>query len=239
MDESMSESDLYSSDNSANKAKKRRKNNNSAQNKRKRRREQGRGYVTVKNKIEIPPKKFVHTTNCCKQKCHKKFNLVVQKEKYQDFYKLDGKSEQDSFLMCCSEKIEIKNSSKNPKTTNRQFSWSYSLTNNGKKEHVCKTFLQKVFQLSDGRMKTVLRFCKQGFLSASENRGSHQNRPRTIPDAVWEMVKEHWSSFPSKTSHYSFKKTKRRYFDNPDLNITILYDLFKEHYKKKPEKICV
>lgn len=87
--------------------------------------------------------------------------------------------------------------------------------------------------ISDELMKTVLRFGKEGALVATENRGHHQNRPRTITDDVWKMVKDHWASFPSKGSHYSHKKTNRKYFDNPDLNVTILYDLFKDYYKDK------
>lgn len=50
------------------------------------------------------------------------------------------------------------------------------------------------------------------------------------------MVKDHWASIPSKGSHYSHKKTNRKYFENPDLNVTILHDLFKEYYKTKTGK---
>lgn len=68
---------------------------------------------------------------------------------------------------------------------------------------------------------------------ATENRGKGSIRKNKIPDETWQMIKEHWNSFPSKKSHYGRKKSERKFFDNPELNITILYSLFKEHYKEK------
>lgn len=230
MSESASSSDVSSTEGS------RKKPRGNAQNRRKKRRVRGRGYVTNKNKINIPEKKFLFTVNCCRYNCHQKFNLPLQNEKFKTFYKSDDKEEQDSILMSCTERREIQRATKSAKTKNRKYSWSYSILKDGKKERVCKTFLQKLFQVTDERMKTILRFCKEGKLSALEKRGHHQNRPRTISSEVWQMVKEHWASFPSKSSHYSYNKTNKKYYDNPDLNISILYDLFKEYYKQKTQK---
>lgn len=234
MEELINESTSNSDDSSAEGTQK--KSTGNAQSRRKKRRVRGKGYVTAKNKIDVPAKKFIFVVKCCKNNCHEKLDLPLQKEKYKAFYKSDNKQEQDSILMNCTERRAIQDASRNPKTKNRQYSWSYSIIKNGKKEKVCKNFLQKLFQVTDERMKTVQRFCKEGVLSASERRGCHQNRPRTIKAEIWKMVKEHWASFPSKTSHYSYKKTNKKYFDNPDLNISILYDLFKEYYKQKTKK---
>lgn len=50
------------------------------------------------------------------------------------------------------------------------------------------------------------------------------------------MVKEHWATFPNRKSHYSHQKSERKFFDNPELNVTILYNLFKEYYAEKTGK---
>lgn len=137
-------------------------------NRRKRRREQGKGYVTKKNQIEVPAKKFVQVRHCCKNECYKILNAVDQKDQFKSFYKI-SKQNQDTFLMKNVEKVEIKNASKNPKTNNRNFSWIYYISKNGKREKVCKSFLQKLYQVTDERMKTVLRFCKKGWLKSVLN----------------------------------------------------------------------
>lgn len=235
MDQSLTDTTSSSNSSVYKGTKKRLRRDKWEQNQRKRCRASGRGYVTAKNKIDVPAKKFVYIVNCCKNECHEKLNSTIQKEKFKAFHKL-GKEEQDTFLMSCVVKITIQRASKNPATKNRECSWQYSVPIDTNKQKVCKTFLQKLFQVSDERMKTVLRFCKVGALVATENRGHHQNRPRTTTNEIWEMIKNHWDSFPSKGSHYSHKKTNRKYFDNPDLNVKILYDLFKENYKTKTGK---
>lgn len=51
------------------------------------------------------------------------------------------------------------------------------------------------------------------------------------------MIKEHWGSFPHNKSHYGRQKTERKFYDNPDLNIKILYDLCEDYYQEKTGKI--
>lgn len=139
--------------------------------------------------------------------------------------------------MGCVEKLEIKLATANPKSKNRNYSWNYYIRKeNEMKASVCKGFVLKLYQITDKRMRTVLKFCKQGDLVATENRGKHANRPHRISVDVWNMIEKHWDSFPSKKSHYSAKKTEKKYFDNPDLNVKILYELFKEDFKLKTKR---
>ncbi len=66
----------------------------------------------------------------------------------------------------------------------------------------------------------------------SENRGKHNNRPRTIKPEIWTMAKEHLSLIPSSKSHYAYNKTNHRYFQNQNLNQKKLYKFFCTYYKK-------
>lgn len=88
-------------------------------------------------------------------------DLLEQEAQFKTFYKLN-KQEQDTFLMNTTEKFEVKDARKATKTKNTSCSWQFYVTQNGEKKRVCKNFLQKLFQINDERMKTVLRFCKQG-----------------------------------------------------------------------------
>lgn len=62
-----------------------------------------------------------------------------------------------------------------------------------------------------------------------DKRGKHSNRPRKIPEKVYDMIKEHWSKIPNKKSHYG-RVSQRKYFENPDLNVKKLYKSFQQYY---------
>lgn len=235
MDESTTESTSSSNVSVQKGLGKRAKRENWPRNKKKRKRAQGKGYV-AKNNVEVPAKKFVHIVHCCHRNCHQKLNLEKQKEKFKSFYTLT-KEDQDTFLMSCIEKVELTVAKTNPISKKRNYSWNYHIHNEKQiKERVCKSFLQNLYQVTESRICTVLQFCKQGALVATENRGKHSNRPNRIQVDVWKMIEDHWASFPSKKSHYCAKKTEKKYFDNPDLNVKVLYELFKEDFKNKTGK---
>ena len=82
---------------------------------RKRKRDHGQGYVTKKSKSDVPARKFVSVTNCCKKECHKAMNVVDQKTQFKPFYKLH-KQDQDTFLMNHTERFNIKEACQAPKT---------------------------------------------------------------------------------------------------------------------------
>ena len=102
--------------------KKRVKSDKWEKNRRKRKPDHGRGYVTKKSNSEVSAKRFVSVTNCCKEECYKAVNGVDQKTQFKSFYKLH-KQDQDTFLMNHTERFNIKEACKAPKTKNRNFAW--------------------------------------------------------------------------------------------------------------------
>lgn len=62
-----------------------------------------------------------------------------------------------------------------------------------------------------------------------EKRGKHNNRPNKISQNVYDLIQEHWATFPSKSSHYG-PVSNKKYFENSDLNVEKLYRSFKEFY---------
>lgn len=206
-----------------------------ARNKKKSRRAQEKGYVNARKTKTVPPIKFQLVTRCCPKKCCQHFPYHSQKTLFEKFRDTD-KENQDTYLMSCVESVEIKRAEHLPKSKNRDFSWLYSINDGSVKKRSCKKFLLSLYQITNKRMRTVLKFCKEKKIKATENRGKHFNRPNRISVDVCKMIEEHWSLIPHKKSHYCRKKTERKYFSNPNLSVRVLYALFKDHYFEKKKK---
>ena len=111
---------------------------------RKRRRGGGRGFVS-KAGWETFRKKFRYINNCCNS-----------------FWSLKDKKKQHTFLLGCVHSQNIKYAKSNPKSKSRQYSWKYTLKWNNLDKPVCKQFLTTLLQITERRMKTVLKFSKKG-----------------------------------------------------------------------------
>jgi hypothetical protein len=116
----------------------------------------------------------------------------------------------------------------NPNAKYRHFQWKYYLSVERHKTKVCRKFLLKILQISEMRLRTAQNFKKTG-QPVRERRGTHTNRPHKISADIWEMVTTHWGLYPHKETHYG-RKSNRKYFENPCLNVKILYEGFKEYY---------
>ncbi|XP_050525194.1 uncharacterized protein LOC126896448 [Daktulosphaira vitifoliae] len=165
-------------------------------NKRKDKRNSGKAYKNIAGN-DVSRKQFRKIEHCCRAQCFSNFNRDSQKEFFRNFYVSQDKEKQDTYLMSCAHREGVKRHKLAPVTKNRECSWKYSLKLHGKDINVCKELLISLYQISDGRMKTVLRFCKQGVSQATENRGKLPN-PKKIPDEVWALVKDHWFLIPHK-----------------------------------------
>jgi len=65
-----------------------------------------------------------------------------------------------------------------------------------------------------------------GVFVSCDNRGKHSPHNK-IPENIIDGVRIHIESFPTVEVHYTRKDTIRLYF-GPDLNISKMYDLYKE-----------
>lgn len=198
----------------------------------KRRRNSGLGYVSRGGK-DIPGKQFVRVTHCCSLKCHQKINEDNQKDIFKGFWGIGEKQKQDTLLIGLIDKKEIVCHQTSVKTKNRENAYVYNVKVDGKRTGVCKALFMKLIQVSEGRLKTVLRAVTNGNVIVYENRGKHDNRPSKIPIKLWDLVKEHWALLPSKQSHYGKRKSERKYFDDPSLSVLKLYRVFQQYHFEK------
>jgi hypothetical protein len=113
----------------------------------------------------------------------------------------------------------------------RNFYWTYHFNYNGKQIQICKKFLMSLYQITDRRIKTIQN--KLLSQSALIDKRGFQQKVNKINENIWESFKLFLTLIPSKPSHYTTERSKKRYFDDPELNIIKLYELFIDYYEKE------
>lgn len=111
---------------------------------------------------KVPKKVFKCISECCRKNCYSLFPEEQQEGLFSSFWKLGDKIVQDTYLYGCIEKKETMSKKSNPIGKNRGYSWRYHLQNGIERTEVCKAFVLKMLQVSESRMKTVLRACASG-----------------------------------------------------------------------------
>lgn len=162
-------------------------------------------------------------------------DATKQKSVFHTFYDLADKNTQDTYLGSLMTSQIPKERVTNPKRIARPFNWTYEVKILHEKYSVCKNFFSKVFSISYKRSRVIqskLRIDTHSPLITNK-RGKHNIRPNKIDANVWMMVEQHWAMLPHKTTHYCLNSTSRNYFNNPELNVRILFYLFCDHFKKE------
>lgn len=201
------------------------------------RRAEGKSYIRTTNEGPelVKGKKFVQVKKCCNKNCFQNVLVKHQNQMFQNFYHLGSKQAQDLYLSGCMMKKEIKLRKAQVDTNHVESLWEYNLKIPEINERVlvCRKLVMNLFQITQRRLRTIQDKLKQGSIDFKEKRGTHDNRPNKINDSVWKLIEDHWSSLPNTPSHYCSKKSKRLYFDNTDLTITSLFEMFQKFYKDK------
>lgn len=189
----------------------------------------GETHHTTDGKSDKPKKTFSIVLNCCKVGCGNNINGNDQQTLFNQFYNSASKEQQDTllagFLKSHSAKTHEVGASKK-----RDVIWKYLVKVHGTDNSVCRQFVLTLFQITEKRLRVIQQKVFSGD-SFNEKRGTHANRPLKINDEVWEMAKSHLATIPSRESHYSRNKSKKRYFENPNLNTKKLYDDFVNYYR--------
>lgn len=76
---------------------------------------------------------------------------------------------------------------------------------------------------------TLSKFCESTNIIKPDQRGKHLPANKTLAQII-ECIKNHISSFPRYTSHYSRSRSKRDYL-GPELNIAKTYSFFVAYCK--------
>lgn len=162
----------------------------------------------------------------CPLKCHEVINMERQVKIFKDFYALGSFDLQSAFLFS-SIKVVPKNRSYAGESQKRTNTRLYHLINDaGEEKRVCKLFYLKTLQVSNGRVDRVLKNKGNLSMPPKDRRGKFPPANK-IPTEKINEVMEFISKFPSYQSHYSRKKTERKFL-SPNLNLRIMFNLYKE-----------
>lgn len=138
--------------------------------------------------------------------------------------------EQDVYLAGSMTAQPVKRVGVNVKK-NRELSWIYSVKFMGQIIVTCQTFLLNLYQITRKRLRIIQKKALECD-TFKDMRGRHSNRPNKVVSSFWDLAKKHLESLPHKTSHYSRQKSSKLYFENPNLNVKILFQLFQSFYKE-------
>lgn len=200
---------------------------------RKLKRNSGKAYATAKGIKKAG--RICKPLGKCRKKCNLKIDYENQKKLFHEYWGLKEYNLRASYVAGLIDIVD-KKQSKTDAQKFRRFSCQYYLKNAGNRFEVC----QKCFTLTFGESQKFLRCITQKlFVSPGtfikDLRGNHSGEHRKLPETTIEAVKAHINSFPAYESHYTRRKSEKRYL-HADLNISLMYKLYCED-REKPVSI--
>lgn len=176
----------------------------------------------------VSEKLFKPVESCCPKKCFENIHVCKQEESFSAFWRSGQHETQNvSLASMMTQKPTQGGPRKNPDKP--VILWDYHFHCQTENWVVCKNFLCKLYQVHKSRFETLRKKLLKGE-SLADKRGQHENHRVLLTDTVKELIQVHCESIPHSESHYDHESSSLKYFDNPDLTITALYDLFVDYY---------
>jgi len=203
-------------------------------NKRKIRRNKGLSYTSSTGILTEPRK--VKSVDCskCRFKCSSKISEENRQTLFSTYWNLADYEKQRSFLCQHIKQTDTKGGKRKLKAN------SFYFTADEISHRVCKRFFLKTLDVGKKTVEVALRNKCHGTFVGNDKRGTKASVNKTPPRFV-DMIHEHIRSFPIMESHYSRAKTRKQYL-SADLNIKLMYSLFKVKYfadQECPVKECI
>ena len=121
----------------------------------------------------------------------------------------------------------------NPSTSRRRYSRVFYVQNGGMSARICKKAFLKIHAICNGRLSCALKAVEvSGGSPHQDQHGRHEPINKTSEERI-DLVKSHMESFPRYTSHYSRSDNPNRKYLSPELNLTKMYLLYKDHCTAK------
>lgn len=102
----------------------------------------------------------------------------------------------------------------------------------GREETVCKKFFRDTLMISDGKIHATLLNKMKHSGPVKDQRGRHEPHNKSKAEDI-NFLCDFISMFPSYESHYSRNDNPHRKYLAPNLNMSIMYDLYKKHCTKE------
>lgn len=194
----------------------------------------GQAYNTIKGKfVSAMPFKQPRCLTIPKHKCNANVPEEARKKIYESFRTLETLETQRQFII-----QHVKKEKKKRSTTNgpsrKDFTHHYSFTIGHEKVSVCRDFFLDTLNIKEGIIRGALKKVSSEGVLLADSRGKKPPFNKLSNDR-FNQIKEHIFSFPAMESHYSRKNTEYKYLDS-ELNIRIMYSLFKEKCEEEGTK---
>lgn len=201
-------------------------------NKRKRKRAEGLEYTGKTGKCI--PARSVKAKDCskCKFKCSSNITEENRQTLFSCYWNLGDYGKQRSFI--CTNVLVAEAKMKSSAPNKRSKALSFFFTVEGNKFRVCKDFFLKTLDIGKKTVDIAISKMEHGVFAGRDNRGRKTPGNKT-PKEDEQFVHAHIQSFPVIDSHYTRKNTKRKYL-SPELNITKMYQLYKEECVRSNKK---
>lgn len=193
---------------------------------RKKLRNSGLPYTSITGKT-ISAKVFNSTDCKCIRECHKLISMDQREKNFKNYYQLANHDFQTSYLCGQVKLISKIRSTKTAEIQKRHYTRIYCLPNEqGVDVPVCKEFFKKILQVSDGRLTRSLKEKQNGNTPSKDMRGAKEPYNKTKDERIQAVI-NFISQFPKYQSHYSRKKNPNRFYLAPSLNISKMFNLYR------------
>ena len=185
----------------------------------------GKSYQSVSGNI-VKAKVPQVEVKLCSTKCRLKCDDITDDLRtsiHEAFYKLDENAKNAHLFGCITayKPKSVCTSAERP----RGWSFSYHVMMNGQRRRVCKQAMCMLHNIGRSKLRHIADQVATGQPCVNpDRRGKHLNRPHKIPDSTLAHIKDHISSFPAETSHYSRSKNGNRLYLSPILSLRKMYD---------------
>lgn len=185
-------------------------------------RNSGKAYKSTSGRL-VESKQFEPYNCTCVNRCYEKVN-VDERKKFFDLFWNSGSYDTQTAIIGRSVHVRNKTETKVAHDSKREYSRYYYLPCQGVDVRVCKNMFVKTIQLDSAKVHRALLKVRSGDVVDKMGRHTPHNK---LSDERVNSVKNHISAFPAYVSHYSRKDNRNKKYLGPELNLSLMYRLYK------------
>lgn len=193
----------------------------------------GQSYLTASGKI-IGKRQMKELPNCrnkCRQKISDEQRAIIHKEVW-NLGSYDLRAAFISSLITIREKKNQRRRVEDPSLQkNRQWTYTYHFNVNSEKISVCQGCFLKTLSISDNFVKLIglKKRCTSSGIIPTDKRGKNTPANKHSEQKIQEVI-NHINSFPLYESHYTRRRSTRKYLPS-HLTISKMYSLYSESHE--------
>ncbi|CAH1106568.1 unnamed protein product [Psylliodes chrysocephalus] len=189
----------------------------------------GQIYKSSKTKIDIKKRKIREACINCRVKCSEKISEAQRTKVHEEFWNEDISIDQKRQFLCLSI-LQIPVSRVRQRTFSREgkrlYTLKYYFLIDGEKIQVCRKYFLNTLDISQTFVRFALQKRQSSGMVECDKRGK-QPSVNKIKDEDKNTIRQHIMSFPCEESHYSRRRTAKKYLGS-HLNISTMYKLYRE-----------